>query len=120
MSLFNLSPAVLSLSAHSATVTRYGADTYNSQGRGTRGATTTFSITCSFQPISGRDKVLLPEGIRPSETVSVWTPAALQLRDRIVVTSRGTFEVIHVDLWQDYGNYYKVIAKRLDDSEPMP
>lgn len=120
MALFDLSGPVSLLSAHSATVTRYAADTYSSAGRGSRGAASTFTITCSFQPISGRDRVLLPDGVRPSETVSVWTATALQLRDRVAVSGRGTFEVIHIDLWQNYGNYYKVIAKRFDDSEPMP
>lgn len=121
MSLFDLSGAVASMSANTATVTRLAADSFDSDGVAVAHSTaSTFSIDCSFQPISGKEKILVPEGSRSSETVSIWTTSELRINDRVSVSGRGVFEVYDVSLWPDYGNYYKALARKFDASEPYP
>lgn len=118
MSLFDLSSVVLQLSTDTVTVRRFDADTYDSQGRANARTSSTFTTRAAVQPIKGRDLARLPEGCNATEYVAVHATVALQLRDRITVPSRGDFEVEHLDNWGLNGNFFKVFARQLDDSEP--
>lgn len=119
-SLFDLSGVVLQLSSHTVTVRRFATDTYDANGYANTRASSTFSAKASVQPLSGRELERLPDGINATEFISVWSNKKLQLRDRITVPGRGDFEVQHLDQWVDSGNYTKVIARQLDETEARP
>lgn len=116
--MLNLSGIVLSMATDSATVSRYARQTFDTHGRAyPRLLLSTFPVNLNVQPISGADRKLLPEGVRESEAVSVWSGTTLARNDQLEIESRGTFEVVHVDPWQSAGGYCKVIARKLDASE---
>lgn len=120
MSLFNLSGVVLQLASHTVTVRRFSTDAYDANGYASARVSTTFSAKASVQPITGRELAHLPEGSNATEFVSIWSNKTLQLRDRVTVPGRGSFEVHHLDQWVDSGNYTKALARQLDDAEPRP
>jgi len=118
MSLFDLTGAVSMLSTHTITVRRFAVDTYDANGYANARSSSTFTARASVQPITGRELARLPDGANATDYVSVWSDATLQLRDRVTVPGRGSFEVEHLDHWSDAGAYTKVIARQLDDAEP--
>jgi hypothetical protein len=77
-----------------------------------------FKITANIQPSSGAQLQRLPEGLRTSETITIWTPTELhvQQRDRLpdLVEYNGKiFEVQHVKDWQENGNFFECVAVRV-------
>lgn len=62
------------------TVTRTAVGSYNGSGIYVPGATSTFTISASIQPTSGRDLLALPEGQRTQENRTVYTETELKTR----------------------------------------
>lgn len=120
MSLFNLGNAISLLASHTVTVRRFNPDTYDANGYAVARTSTTFTARASVQPISGRELSHMPDGSNATEFVSIWSSKPLQLRDRVSVAGRGSFEVQHLDQWVDSGGYTKAIARQLDEAEPRP
>lgn len=45
------------------------------------GSTSTFNVTASVQPFSGRETVVLPEGVRTEDVRVLWTATELRVHD---------------------------------------
>lgn len=73
------------LGATLLTVTRTAAGTYV-DGVWTPGATSTFGIEGSLQPMSGRELLLLPEGERAAARWKLYTETALLTADEAAQT----------------------------------
>ncbi len=106
MSLFDLSGVVALMATDTITVLRFATDTYTTAGIANARSSTSSTVRASVQPITGRDLARMPDGTNASELISVWAPMVFQLRDRITVSGRGSFEVQHVDLWGANGDQY--------------
>lgn len=116
--MLNLSGIVQSMATETATVNRYARQTFDSHGRVyPRALLTSLPVSLSVQPVSGKERQLMPEGIRTSEAVSVWSGTTIKINDQLDIPNRGVFEVVHIDSWESAGAYCKVIARKLDASE---
>ena len=69
-----------------------------------------FTAQCSFQPLTGRETLQLPEGDRIKSHVKIYTSFAIK-RDDIVERDGESYEVQVVDKW---GTYTKSIARLVD------
>lgn len=69
-----------------------------------------FEALCSFQPVSGRETMQLPEGDRTKSHVKVYTEFALK-RDDIIERNGEEFEVQILNNW---GTFTKAIARLMD------
>lgn len=115
----DLSDVIELLQSGTYVVTRPGTTTMLN-GRRVAPSSTTFDITASAQPASGRSIQRLPEGLRSTEAMDVYTTTELrQARpeagveaDRIAIDD-GVFEVQTVMRWNKLGNFYKVTATRV-------
>lgn len=95
------------LGKETATRRRFPAPTRDADtGRTIVGAPTTSTFTGSFQPLDGRDREALPEGVRARETITVYTKTNLRVDDQHEgvqadeVEYKGrTFVVYRVDAW---------------------
>ena len=94
----SLSLVIASFQTGTYTVTRRASDTYTA-GIRTVGASSTFTIDASLQPVTGRDLRALPEGRRAEDFRVLWTKSAeLRLEpnpDTIAIGSE-TFEIYRV------------------------
>lgn len=77
------------------TITRTAADTYT-DGLRTAGATSTFTIDASIQPVTGRKLLALPEARRTQDIRVLWTATALAVADKITIAGElyEVFEVV--------------------------
>lgn len=122
VSLFDLSAEVLALSGNTVTITRFNAQAFDSNGRLNASTTSsTFSLTASIQPLSGRDVQRLPEGLRDRRGHSIWHTTELRPADAAAGTPGDrftydgrTFEVISSERWADLGNFFKSIALQVE------
>lgn len=80
------------------TVTRTATGTTDTSGIYSSGGTSTFSISASVQPLSGRDLKDLAEGMRADDFRTVWT-----LSELISLKVSNTPDVILID-----GDHYRV------------
>lgn len=69
-----------------------------------------FTEQCSFQPMSGRETLQLPEGDRMKSHVKIYSAFAMK-RDDIVERNGESYEVQLVNNW---GTYTKSIARLVD------
>ena len=69
-----------------------------------------FTAQCSFQPLSGRETVQLPEGDQEKVHVKVYTAFAIK-RDDIIVRNGEQYEVQVLENW---GTYTKATARLMD------
>ncbi len=69
-----------------------------------------FEIRCSFQPITGRETMQLPEGERLKSHIKIYTEFQI-LRDDIIVRGEEKYEVQSVMNW---GTFTKSIARLMD------
>lgn len=117
----DLSDVIQLLQSGTYVVTRPDATTLLN-GRRVEPTTTTFEITASAQPASGRAIAALPEGLRSTEAMEIYTSAELrQARpeagveaDRIAVDG-AVFEVVNVKRWNKLGNFYRATITRLSE-----
>lgn len=115
----DLSDVIELLQSGTYTVTRPNPTTLLN-GRRVEPTSTTFEITASAQPASGRSIASLPEGLRSSESMDVFTrtelrqarPDASVEGDRISIDG-AVFEVANVKRWNKLGNFYRATVVRL-------
>jgi len=85
------------------TVYRSAGGDYNDVGEWeASGLDTSFAIVGSVQPLSGRDRELLPEGVRSDQVVKIYTETALRTDSE----DDGT----KADQISDLGSRFKVIS----------
>lgn len=110
----SLSLVIASFSTGTYTVTRTAADSY-AAGIRTPGATSTFSIDASVQPVSGNDLRAVPEGRRVDDFRTLWTRTALILTPNPDQVSIGG-EVFEVFRAPAFGilepTFYRVMVTR--------
>jgi hypothetical protein len=106
MALMDLTAVIASFATGTYTVTRPGADTYDTNGRLVAGSTSTFSVEACVQPVTGRALDRLPEGLRQSEVVSVWAPLEMRNRDTFVYEGE-TWQVQESKDWNTLGGYWR-------------
>ena len=101
------------------TVTRYAAGSY-SNGNYVNGATSTFSIIMSVQPINGRELIYLPEGQRTRQFLTGYTETLLQTANQeagtkadVVAYNGRNYEVQRVEYWESTGNTIQTYCKDL-------
>lgn len=99
------------------TVTRPAVGTYGSDGVHVAGAPSTFTITASIQPATGRQLMVLPEEQRAQEVRAVYTNTALLAKpgavDRITIAGER-WDVISVKTYEngDRGTHYEALIAR--------
>jgi len=93
------------------TVTRYAAPTYT-KGTATQGATTTFTIQATVQPLTPREALLLPEGERLRQNLKVYSATELKPSDNNGELPADTIEY--------RGENYKVISVERRDQTDIP
>lgn len=96
------------------TVTRTAPRTLT-KGRANAPSTSSVSIRASAQQASGRDLAVFPEGNYPTDAIVFYTATELltagAAQEADVVTYRGeSYEIQHVERWDDLGNYFKAIG----------
>ncbi len=104
----SLRGVIAALATGTYTVTRRAAPSYGTDGRLTLGATTTFTITASVQPGSGRTTVAVPEGYRGEEQKVIYTTTELRghsdapsapTPDTIALNSE-TWTIVRCEKWE--------------------
>ncbi len=106
------------------TVTRTAAATVFTKGRPDVPATTTLEIRGVFQPMNGRERLLLPENIRDSEVAKFYVSDSNLLQtvdivgkvkaDRIAINSFNY--VVQIELeWRTLGGYRKYVLAKLNE-----
>jgi hypothetical protein len=127
MSIFDLAPAIAAFATDSISVHRFDADTFGAGGfANAQTSTVTQVANCCVQPGTGKVKVTMPEGVRPSDVITVYAPFDFQPTDRIVITTGvfavqfggHLFEVFEVAEFGGLGNYSKAFARALGADEP--
>ena len=100
-------------------VERPGAGTYVA-GVYQPGTTETFEVRASVQPVSNRELLRLPEGLRTSLLIKVVTETELRIGAAPggpgpdIVTYRGDrYQVEAVDAWDEFGGGYEAIARKV-------
>lgn len=129
----NLAGVVESLATGTYTVTRTAPGTYggglpvglgggvgSDDGRYRPGATSTFAIRASVQPLAGRDLLRLPEGLRTRQTIKVYTATALRTADApdgagadVIAYQGDSYQIETVEPWAEAGGFYKAIAAKV-------
>lgn len=120
MSLFNLSPTLGTLATATVTVLRpaYAGNGYGTDGTAAAAAFTTFAnVRTSFQNIRGDDLQHVPEGDRTTSWQKVWPQMQLQISDRVVHPTKGTFIVQKLDDCVDEGSFTAAFVRKLGDGE---
>lgn len=103
--------AALDRRASPLTITRQGAGSYVS-GIWTPGADGTITIQAVIQPLSGKERQLMPEGIRDSGKWRVWSRNEIMNGDRLTIN--GTVcVIIAVEVWP---SHYRAVAGDADGS----
>jgi hypothetical protein len=113
MSIDDLSD-VIAQESIALTITRTAMPTM-AYGRPTTASTSTISIRACVQPLSSKELLLVPEGMRARGVRKVFTSTALlclPMPDRF--TYQGdTWEIVDERDWIDLGNYYRYLAARV-------
>jgi hypothetical protein len=84
-------------------VSRTTGQTINATGFYTTGSTSTFNVSGSFQPISGKDRQMLPEGVKETATHWFYSETALLIDDVITHTDGSKYQVKTIEVWQGFG-----------------
>lgn len=113
----DLSGCLDSFNTGTYTVTRYGVASYGSDGRLDAPSSAPLSVPAVVIPLSGRELQRLPEGLRTSELLQVFSSVALktqgpgQAPDSIAIDG-DAYQVQHVEPWSTLGNYYRAIVAK--------
>lgn len=116
----DLSDAIAELATGSYEITRTAAGTWSeTTGEYTPGATTTETIDAVVVPASGEQLQRLPEGLRSSSSIAVYTAVALKPAeangapgDRLTWGGQ-VFEVQVVKPWNEAGGFCEAVAVRI-------
>lgn len=113
----SLSNAVLCFS-HPLTVIREKTGFYV-EGRYQETPPEEVAIKASVQPVSGQDRMMLPEGIRSKEIVKIYTTYLLKtasaegsIKADVVIYNGCRYDVTMVQDWTVDGGFYKAFAAR--------
>ena len=117
-----LSDVITSFLTGTYQVTRTGGGSF-ANGVYTAGSTSTFDITASIQPLSGRDLQSLPEGQHANETRVVYTTTELMVRNPTNAGDKISYngelwEVFRMERWEAFGlnmsgDHYRAFISRL-------
>lgn len=113
------------LGKQTATRFRYGQETRDPDtGRTITPASTESSIRGSFQPLDGKEREALPEGVRQSETIKMYTKSDLRTADQHEGTPADEIEydgrrfvVYQADKWPKLLSHYKALLIRKQEAE---
>ena len=97
------------------TIMRYAAPAMSHGRPSAASISTTIAIIASVQPLSSKELLLVPEGMRARGMRKVFTNTALQLLpmpDRFDYQG-ATWEIVDERDWLDIGNYYRYLAVRV-------
>lgn len=102
--------------AEPTTVERGGAPAI-AQGRATPAVPVQLQIRACIQPTNGRDLLLLEEGARTRQAITIYTPDLIRTLDDatgtppdVVLYAGERFQVHTVQDWSTLGGFYKGIA----------
>lgn len=103
--------AIGSLSNGIYAVTRQASGSYDTNGRYTPGATTTFDIVASIQPNTGKELQSLPPSQETDVSITVYTITELKTRtpesEPDIVSYKGkSWKVYTSNQWTAFGNDY--------------
>jgi hypothetical protein len=110
-----------SFRVHTITGIRFATGT-REKGRYVPGADSPIEFKASVQPLSGHEKLTLPEGIREKSAYRLYTSFQLytsqedddKKADRVTLFD-DVYEIIRVDVWQNQViPHYKAIASLID------
>lgn len=85
--------------------------------------TDTFPLNrVSLQPVTGRDRKLLPENTRDGEVIKMYTPCELRgvnVKSKVKADQLKyngfNYTVMNVENWIALGGYYKVLAVKINE-----
>lgn len=97
--------------AVSTTLLRKGTATFNTSGEPVPGANTTSTIRAVRQPMSGRQLMDLPEGLRSEAKWLLWTRSEVRIDDAV---SFGSVDCRVVYLWpREEGGFYRAAMSEI-------
>lgn len=92
---------------------RWGAGSYDANGRYVEPSYSDATIRANVQPLSPEDLLRLPEGQRQKKTLTIFTPSDLRVVNDTTKTKADhiidggvTYEVYGIENWTDEGGYY--------------
>jgi hypothetical protein len=100
------------------TVTRTPARTYGGDGLVDPASPKTLTIEASVQPLRGRELERLPEGLRSSEVMQVFTTTELKTQSTshepdVIAIDGESWQVEIVERWKDLGNFYRAVVRKV-------
>ena len=106
------------------TITRVTTDGEYVKGVWVGGATTNITVDASVQPMTGRERLLLPEAMRTKETIKVYTKVELftmldnQKGDKFTWNGK-VYKVFSVEDWSHNTDipHYKSVCEKIDNEE---
>lgn len=111
------------LNPESATRKRYAAETRDADvGYSTPGAVSTLEFEGGFQPLKGRERSTLPEGVRTSVELKLYTETDLRTADQFAntpadrVTYNGTDYVVWKVERRALIEHYKAYLMRVQET----
>ena len=115
------------LGKESAARYRFGAETRDPDtGRTIKPTPTETIFKGSFQPLTGKERDALPEGVRTSEALKCYTKADLQTADQFAKTPADEVEydgkryvVVAVDRYPKLLNHFKAtLIRKQEQADP--
>jgi len=108
------------------TLTRYTSARDPVSGRVVRTVASTATIQASVQPLSDRQREVLPEGLRQSVTRRMWTRSEVftadqitgRLADRITINGES-FDVVRVFHWPSLLSHYEADLVRVKEQDEL-
>jgi len=105
-------------------VNRRAPGDYDGDGEWVEGALTVVPMTMSIQPSTGRDRQLMPEGVRTENIKKVYSEAALQGDDEdsktiadIIVDGALKYKVVIVETNDaNFLNHHRIFAQLITES----
>ena len=115
----DLSGAILSFKTGDYTITRR-TPAARVNGVEQDPTSATFIIEACVQPASGRQLQRLPDGMRQSETIAVYTSTELKTIESApladLISFKGkSYELANVKPFDDLGNYFECVAVKVRD-----
>lgn len=98
--------AAINAYARPVTLSRRAAGAYDADGQFVEGAVTTVATRATVQPVSGRERMELPEGARMQARWTIWSATELLPDDRITFGGE-TYEVQFVMPRSTLGQFWR-------------
>lgn len=102
----SVASAIAAMKTGDYTVTRTAASTTDGHGRIVAGATSTFTIEASIQPVTDRDLKVLPEALHAEDLRKVFTVTELRAvpPDSITIGGEAWHVVGRPKRWEAFGS----------------